>query len=125
LLNLINWRPTPDGNVDMLNETADYYRYFDVTRHAEFLYGCIAETVEHDLRAEVQYLEAYDRFVNQVQTQLDMPNTKLGLLWRFLQQNQGKFSRRARSKEFAQLTEVEAAQIEKVFGEALGCAAHR
>ncbi|HVZ18761.1 MAG TPA: Fic family protein [Terriglobales bacterium] len=117
LLNLINWRPTPEGNVEVLNETAGYYRYFDATRHAEFLYSCVAETVEHDLPAEVQYLEAYDKFVSKVQTLLDMPNTKLDILWRFLQQNQGKFSARARSKEFAQLTDKEAAQIETAFGE--------
>src|SRR5262249_47060356 len=52
LLNLIQWRPTPEGNVEVLNETADYYRYFDATRHAEFLYECVAETVAQDLPNE-------------------------------------------------------------------------
>ncbi len=120
LLNLIDWHPTAEGNVEVLNETADYYRYFDATRHAEFLYDCVAETIEHDLPTEVKYLEAYDKFGSQVQTLLDMPNTKLDLLWRLLQQNQGKFSRRARAKEFARLTDKEAAQIERIFGETWG-----
>ena len=118
LLSLINWRPTLEGNVEVLNETADYYRYFDATSHAEFLYGCVAETVEQDLLNEVKYLEAYDRFVSRVQTLFDMPNSKLDLLWRFLQQNEGKFSKRAREKEFSQLTDEEAAQIETDFGQA-------
>ena len=118
LLSLINWRPMLEGNVEVLNETADYYRYFDATRHAEFLYGCVAETVEQDLPNEVKYLEAYDRFVSRVQTLFDMPNSKLDLLWRFLQQNEGKFSKRARTKEFSQLTDEEAAQIEKAFAQA-------
>jgi Fic family protein len=120
LLNLIDWRPTPEGNVEVLNETGDYYRYFDATRHAEFLYECVAETVEVDLPTEVKYLEAYDKFVSRVQALLDMPNTKLDLLWRFLQQNEGKFSKRARAKEFAQLTDKESAEIEKVFAETWG-----
>ena len=117
LLGLIDWRPTLDGNVEVLNETADYYRYFDATRHAEFLYGCVAETVEQDLPNEVKYLAAYDRFVSRIQSLFDVPNSKLDLLWRFLQQNEGKFSKRARAKEFSQLTDKEVAQIEKAFDE--------
>lgn len=120
LLTLIDWRPTPDGNVEVLNETADYYRYFDATRHAEFLYECVAETVEHDLPEEVKYLEAYDKFVAQVEKLVDMPARKLDLLWRFLQQNQGGISKRARTDEFSQLTDDEAAQIEKAFAETWG-----
>ena len=38
LLQLIDWRPTTTGNVEVLNETADFYKYFDATEHAEFLY---------------------------------------------------------------------------------------
>jgi hypothetical protein len=34
-----------------------------------------------------------------------------------LQQNQGQLSNRGRTKEFEQLTDDEAAQIEKIFGE--------
>jgi hypothetical protein len=34
-----------------------------------------------------------------------------------LQQNQGQLSNCGRTKEFAQLTDDEAAQIEKIFGE--------
>jgi len=115
LLKLIHWRATPEGNVDVLNDTADYYRYFDATSHAEFLYHCVAETVEQDLPREVKYLEAYDRFVGRVQALFDMPKSKFDLLWRFLQQNQGKLSKRAREKEFSQLTDVEAGQIEEFF----------
>ena len=117
LLNLIEWRPTLDGNVEVLNETRDFYRYFDATQHAEFLYSCVQETIEDDLPREVRYLESYDRFVGQLQTLFDMPNNKLDLLWRFLQQNDGKLSRRARAKEFAALTDQESASIEQMFAE--------
>src|SRR5699024_3742261 len=39
-LNFIEWEATPDGNVEILNDTIDLYRYFDATKQAEFLYDC-------------------------------------------------------------------------------------
>jgi hypothetical protein len=37
LMNFIDWRPTARRNVEVLNDTADLYRYFDCTDNAEFL----------------------------------------------------------------------------------------
>jgi hypothetical protein len=120
LLKRIEWRPTADGNVEVLNNTARLYRYFDATQHAEFLYECVRETVEDDFPREVKYLELYDQFAAKVQTLFDMPNNKLDLLWRFLQQNDGKLSKRARAKEFAALTDDESAAIEEMFRRTVG-----
>jgi hypothetical protein len=78
-----------DGNVEVLNDTADYYRYFDGTAHAEFIYECVKQTVETDLPEEVAYLEAYDRFSGSVQEIVDMPANKIDLLHRFLRQGGG------------------------------------
>jgi Fic family protein len=119
LLNFIEWKPTPEGNVQVLNDTADYYRYFDATAHAEFLYECVKQTVEHDLPDEVAHLQAYDRFVRSLQSIVDMPNQKIDLLWHFLQQGKGRLSRRARTNEFQALTEAEVSQIEKLHADAL------
>lgn len=118
LLNLIEWRPTPAGNVEVLNETADFYRYFDATRHAEFLYACVEQTVQHDLVDEVRFLRAYDAFVSRVGTLVDLPQARGELLWRFLHQNQGKLSMRARTGEFAPLTDVEVGQVEQFYEQA-------
>lgn len=118
LLEFIDWRPTKDGNVDILNNTIDYYRYFDATQHAEFLSECVKQTVEHDLPEEVAYLEAFDAFSTRVLGIVDMPNRTLDLLHRFLRQNKGTLSHRARRKEFAQLTDQEAAEIEKLHAHA-------
>jgi hypothetical protein len=115
LLDLIEWRPTPAGNVEVLNETVDFYRYFDATRHAEFLYECVDQTVQHDLVDEVRFLRAYDAFVSRVGTLVDMPHGKMELLWQFLHQNQGKLSTRARTGEFAPLTDVEVGQVEQFY----------
>ena len=66
LLPFIAWQPTADGNVDVRNDTSDYYRYFDATAHAEFLYACVEQTIRLDLPAEVRFLEAFDGFAGAV-----------------------------------------------------------
>jgi hypothetical protein len=120
LLPYIEWRATPHGNVEVLNDTVDYYRYFDATAHAEFLYRCVEETVQRDLPGEVRYLEAYDRFVRGVHDVVDMPARTVDLLHRFLRQNDGRLSNRARTGEFAQLTDDEVARFERLYSECFG-----
>ncbi|MGO1076410.1 Fic family protein [Inquilinus sp. CA228] len=117
ILPLIAWRPTPKGNVEVLSETADFYRYFDATAHAEFLYDCVSQTVEKDLPEEVAFLEAYETFTNEVQSIVDMPSAQVELLRAFLSQNGGMLSRRARHGEFAALTDEEAERIEGIYAD--------
>lgn len=118
LLPLIEWHPTDGRNVEVENETADFYRFFDATPHAEFLYGCVEETVKQDLPREVVYLEGYEEFSRRVQEEIaDMPEKTLNLLTSFLEQNDGRLSKRARTDEFEQLTEDEVSRVEKLYEE--------
>ena len=98
LLPLIEWEPTPEFNVRVLNDTGDFYRYFDATPHAEFLYACVQKTIEEDLPAETRFLQRYDDFRRQVEAFLDMPERLIDLLFRFLSQNDGRLSQRARAR---------------------------
>ncbi len=66
---------------------------------------------------EVRVLRAYDAFVSRVGTVWKCPG-RIELLWRFLHQNQGKLSMRARTGEFAPLTDAEVAQVEHFYKEA-------
>lgn len=116
-LNLIEWRPTADGNVDILNETADLYRYFDATKQAEFLFECVEETVNKTLLDEVRYLDQYDRLNDFIKNYIDMPDKMVDLMISFLNQHQGMFSKRALEKEFSELTEVEVNAIEAKYAE--------
>lgn len=118
LLPLIEWEPTERFNVHVLNDTGDFYRFFDATLHAEFLYECVQKTIEEDLPQETEFLRRYDEFRSRVQEYIDMPERTLDLLFRFLQQNDGAFSKRARDKEFSALTDKEAADIESFYQEA-------
>jgi hypothetical protein len=117
LLPLIAWEATPRGNVRVINETADYYRYPDLTLHAEFLYETVAKSIRDDLPKEAGFLERYDRFRGALQNMIDMPETTANQLFRFLDQNEGRLSRRAREKEFVKLTPQEAATIEGLYAD--------
>ena len=115
LLPEIVWEPTAAFNVQVLNDTGDFYRFFDATPQAEFLYASVRQTVEEDLPKETGFLRCYDLFRGQVAAIVDMPDRTLDLLFRFLQQNDGSLSKRAREREFGALTDQEAEQIQRIY----------
>ena len=120
LLPVVDWEPTEAGNLRVLNDTADYYRFFDATPQTEFLYRCVEQTIERDLPEQAAFLESHDAFRAGLNRLVDMPERLSDLLFRFLQQNGGKLSRRGRRREFAALTEDEVSQIEEIYREAFG-----
>lgn len=120
LLPLIEWEPTGSFNVRVLDDTGDFYRFFDATPHAEFLYACAQKTIEEDLPHETDFLRRYDAFRRDVDAFLDMPERTIDLLFRFLHQNEGRLSRRAREREYAVLTDAEARRIEATYQRTFG-----
>ncbi len=116
-LDFIEWRPTEKNNVDVLNETIDLYRYFDATTQAEFLFSCVEETVNKTLPDEVDYLKRHDMLNEFIKNYLDMPDKLVDLLIRFLSQNNGQLSKRAKEHEFNKLTEAEIHAIEQKYSE--------
>ncbi len=117
LLPVIEWVATTEGNVNVKSDSADFYRFFDATLHAEFLYECVRKTIEEDLPRETAFLASYDRFLGVVETFIDMPHRTLDLLFRFLHQNGGSLSKRAREREFSQLTDGEIKSFENTYAE--------
>ncbi|VAW23503.1 Filamentation induced by cAMP protein Fic [hydrothermal vent metagenome] len=116
-IDLIDWEPTPNHNIRILNETIDLYRYYDLTTQAEFLYECVEETIEKIIPEEIEYLENYDRLTNTINSFITLPDTKVDLLIKFLCQNNGKLSNRKRQKDFDELTEKEITIIEEHYSE--------
>jgi len=117
LMHFIEWQPTPDRNVDVLNDTGDLYRYFDCTEEAEFLYGCVARTVEHDLPEEIKYLRRHDETLRRIMETVEMPDRLAQDLIMFIRQNAGKLPKRRRAKEFAALTDDEVDRIEAIYND--------
>jgi len=118
LMSFIEWRPTPERNVEVLNQTADLYRYFDCTDAAEFLYACVARTVEHDLPREIDYLRRHDEATRRIMDAVEMPDRVAENLVMFIRQNNGSLSKNRREGEFKKLREEEVTLIEGIVHEA-------
>ena len=116
-LSFIEWRPTERGNVEVLNETIDLYRFFDATPQAEFFFECVQETITKTLPDEVRFLQQYDEMKKFVNNFIEIPDHTASLLINFLHQNDGKLSKRARKKEFSVLTDEEVEVFENKFEE--------
>ena len=118
LLPYIAWRPTPERNVEVLNDTADLYRYFDCTQAAEFLFACVQRTVDQDLPRELDYLRRHDLALQRVMEAVEMPDRIAENLVMFIRQNNGTLSKHRRDGEFKQLTDDELQRIERIVADA-------
>ena len=118
-LALTEWETIPSLNVNVLNQTRDVFRFFDATSQAEFLAESVVETIRHALPREIDYLRRYDQARRQIESFVEMPDSTFDLMMGFLRQNQGHFSQRARAGEFSQLTDDEAASIERTYRDLL------
>ena len=98
-MDFIEWRPTVGSNVEVLNDTADLYRYFDCTQAAEFLYACVQRTVEHDLPREIDYLRRHDEAMSRIMEMIEMPDQLAQNLILFIRQNDGTLSKRKRDRK--------------------------
>ncbi len=115
LLDHIHWKETSNHNVEVTNDTIDYYRYFDATKQTEFLYDCVEDTLERVIPLEVTYLQHYDEFKRYIDNNFEMPDKMVAKLVRFLEQNQGVLSKRALKKEFSALKEKEINNIQDTY----------
>jgi Fic/DOC family len=118
LMNFIQWIPTLRGNVEVRNDTADLYRYFDCTEAAEFLYRCVEEAIVSDVPQELDYLRRHDLAMRQIMDTVEMPDRIAEDLIMFMRQNQWKLPKKRRQDEYAKLTDKEVEALETVVREA-------
>lgn len=117
LMPFIEWKVTADLNVEITNDTADLYRYFDCTAEAEFLYACVQRTVEVDLPRKIDYLKRHDAALQRIMNTVEMPDRLAQSLVMFIRQNNYQLGRRRRENEFEKLTDAEVAAIETIVAE--------
>jgi Fic family protein len=115
LLDFIEWKETKNHNVEVINQTKDFYRFFDATKQAEFIYDCVKDTIENIVPKEINYLTNYDDFKSFLEEDFEMPDKLISILVRFLEQNDGILSNRAKEKEFNMLNSEEIKKIETMF----------
>ena len=114
LMTYIDWDMTLQRNVTVNNPTADLYRYPDCTAEAEFLYGCVARTISHDLPQEVDYLQRRDTALRQMMQTVDMPDALAEDFLLFTRQNGGTLPKTRRKREFAALTDAEVTELQTI-----------
>ncbi len=114
LMPFIEWRPRPDRNVEVLNDTADLYGYFDCTGQAELLYSCVRRTVEQDLPREIDYLRRHDEAIHRIMDAVEMPDRMAENLVTFIRQNGGALPNKSREGEVSPLRDDEVALIEGI-----------
>ena len=111
-----------EGQLQCPERYGDFYRFFDATPHAEFLYACVRKTIDEDLPDETSYRKNFDQFRAGIENMIDMPERTLNNLFGFLRQNNGQLSKRAQENEFAELKTEEVRQIEELYRAAFGTA---
>ena len=98
---------------------AVYFRFFDATAQAAFLYWALERTVEHDLVDEVGFLLGFDAAHTALSGVLDWPSHSLDLFIRLVHQNHGELSKTRRTSHFEWMTDEEVrlaeVQVAQVF----------
>ena len=123
ILPYIVWRPTVNGNVEVLNDTSDLYRYFDLTPHVSFIEKCLTTAIEQDLPNEIDWLTRYDKAAGRISAGIDgMPSRLVGTMIGVILDNNGSLSKGKRKKLFPEMTDDEVAFVEETVGEAFGLA---
>ena len=97
---------------------AVYFRYFDATEQASFLYRALERTVEHDLEEEIAFLIGFDTARARLNDLADWPDHSLDLFIRLVHQNEGKLSRTKRQSHFDWMTDDEVKRFEGIVADA-------
>ena len=100
--------------MEVLNDTADLYRYFDCTDAAELLYACVGRTVEDDLPREIDYLRRHDEAIRRIVEAIEVPTRIAEHLVMFIRQNRGALPRKRRQRMFRELSDEEVNRVESI-----------
>jgi hypothetical protein len=95
-----------------------YFRFFDATAQALFLYQAIERTVMHDLREEIDYLIALDRARASLRNEIDWPEQSLDRFINIVRQSAGELSKTKRKSLFDWMTDEEIARFIRLVNEA-------
>ncbi|HEY9789557.1 MAG TPA: Fic family protein [Candidatus Obscuribacterales bacterium] len=117
LMPYVKWQYTESG-IEVLNDTADLYRYFDCTELAEFLYECVVQAIDQDIPLEIDYLRRHDRAMASLMNAIEMPDSVASKFIMFVRQNNWSLPRNRREKEFRTLSDHEVTQLEKIVRDA-------
>jgi hypothetical protein len=114
-----NYTLDDQNRMTVSNETQELYLYPDLTKHTEFLYQCIEETVAKDWPEGLSFLLQFDGACRDVRDVVELPDNRLRLLVRLLLQNHGRLSH-SKKPLFEDLSAEELSRIEAAITNRLG-----
>jgi hypothetical protein len=120
LLHLIDYQLTDAGEMTVMNETALYYRYIDMTAIAENMFRFIETTIEKELASELDLLINYEKAKSCMQEIIDMPDRMIDLFMRMCRENGGRLSQGKRKSMFSKLTDEEVVKLEECIKSVFG-----
>lgn len=111
IMPLIDYRMKPDFSLDVLNNTVDLYRYFDATRMCEYLYDCVRNTIDNELKEELETLFAFAQARAALDASFDLPEKRKNLLLKLCWQGKGSLSATKRATHFQEYSDDEMARM--------------
>lgn len=120
LMALVEYSLDEEGRMTVLNDTARWYRYVDMTFQTEAIFRFIEQTIDTELVEELTFLAKYDKTKRTLREMVDMPDRKIDLFIRSCLQNHGRLSARKRASHFDFLSEEEIAHMERAIQSAYG-----
>lgn len=113
LLQVLDYQMDELGQMTVKNDSADWYRFMDMTAQALALNKFLVQTVEEELVEELNFLTNYDNAKKAIQGIVDLPDRLIDLFINLCLQNNGKLSARKRLTNFEFLTDDEVASMEQ------------
>lgn len=95
-----------------------FFKYFDATEQASFLYKSLKNTVENDLQSEISFLLGFDRARTQLNELFDWPPHSLDLFIRVVYQNNYELSKSKKQSHFEWLNDDEIRKFQEIIKEA-------
>jgi len=117
LMQRLDYELDARGALSVRTDSVGFYRYFDATPAAEYLYATVERTVDTDLRDEIDFLIRFDTAWRALREVVDMPDRRLERFLHMCLGNQGRLSATRRS-QFAELSDDEVARMEQVLRDA-------
>jgi len=120
LMTLVEYSMDAQGRMSVENDTANWYRFIDMTPQVEALFRFVEQTIDTELVEELAFLANYDQTKKAIQEVVDMPDRKIDLFIQACLQNNGRLSARKRAGHFDFLSDKEVTQLEDAVRSAYG-----
>lgn len=117
LMRFVDYDELEDGRIEILNDTADLYRYLDLTRIAEDLARWTRQTVETELAEELRFVSRYRQARAGIEAVADLSDRLLNVFIQGVAANGGKLSKSKRGL-FDRLSDEQIRRMESAVAEA-------